>query len=117
MWHIVSFRCSAEFNRYRGIADKVRTAGYAFRLCSSSNGKSAAIFILQTWVICPTNPVPLAKIFRFSRRANHLYKLARLPPDQEGRFAIVTDVGRGMRWPRVCVIDETQVSDGEVVWS
>ena len=36
--------------------------------------------------------------FRLRRRANHWLKLARLAPDQEGRIAIVTDVGRGMRW-------------------
>jgi hypothetical protein len=37
---------------------------------------------------------------------------------QEGRFAIVTNVGRGMRWTLVArktnAIDQ---ADGEVVWS
>ena len=40
-----------------------------------------------------TCPVLLAKIFRFRRRANHLYRFARLGP-HEGRIAIVTDAGR-----------------------
>jgi hypothetical protein len=40
----------------------------------------------------------LSQPLRLSRRANHFYKPRRLAPDQEGRIAIVTDVGRGMRW-------------------
>ena len=39
-------------------------------------------------------PALLAKIFRFHRRANHLYKLAH-PGPQEGRIMIVTVVGMG----------------------
>jgi hypothetical protein len=39
-------------------------------------------------------PVPFAKIFRFTRRANHLYKFAPSHPT-EGRIAIVTDAGCG----------------------
>jgi hypothetical protein len=61
--------------------------------------------------------VRLAKIFRFARRANHLYKLARLAPDQEGRIAIVTDVERGMRWTRMAPLTNGAIADGEVVWS
>jgi hypothetical protein len=39
-------------------------------------------------------PVPLAKIFRFARRANQTYKLRR-PVLQRGALAIVTNVGAG----------------------
>jgi hypothetical protein len=38
-------------------------------------------------------PVPFAKIFLFSRNPNHFYIFA-IPSHSEGRFAIVTDVGR-----------------------
>jgi hypothetical protein len=43
-------------------------------------------------------------------------------PDEEGRYAIVTSVGRGMRWTRLlaaCGVhaDERVSADGEVVWS
>src|SRR5450631_3604147 len=38
------------------------------------------------------SPVPFAKIFRFTRRANHLYKFAH-PTPQEGRIMIVTNAG------------------------
>src|SRR3981189_2759682 len=38
-------------------------------------------------------PAPFAKIFHFTRRANHLYKFAH-PTPSEGRIAIVTDAGR-----------------------
>jgi hypothetical protein len=36
---------------------------------------------------------------------------------QEGRFAIVTDVERGMRWTRSCRQTNDIGADGEVVWS
>jgi hypothetical protein len=39
-------------------------------------------------------PVPASKIFRFRRRANHLYKLAPSCPER-GALAIVTNVGTG----------------------
>ena len=86
----------------------------------------------------PQNPAPSEKIFPFPRRANHLYKLAPSRP-QEGRFAIVTYVGRRMRWTRQCRMtsdadppslklrrdwyQDRRVAfvetgaDGEVVWS
>ena len=44
-------------------------------------------------------PVLPAKIFRFAITPNHPYKSA-IPHPLEGRIAIVTDVGRGMRWTR-----------------
>jgi len=61
-------------------------------------------------------PVLLRKIFRFPRRANHLYNLA---PSRltEGRFAIVTNVERGMRWTRAAQLTKVRIADGEVVWS
>ena len=56
------------------------------------------------WVACQANqawlgPVPAAKINRFAITPNHPYKPA-IPCPQEGRIAIVTDVGCGMRWTR-----------------
>jgi hypothetical protein len=35
----------------------------------------------------------------------------------EGRFAIVTDVGQGMRWTRHVKGRMTLCADGEVAWS
>ena len=35
----------------------------------------------------------------------------------EGRFAIVTDVGRGMRWTRMAHQTNAREAYGEVVWS
>jgi len=44
-----------------------------------------------------------------------------VPCPQEGRFAVVTDVGCGMRWTqsaeRNYCADERRFADGEVVWS
>jgi len=43
-----------------------------------------------------------------------------IPCPLEGRIAIVTNVGRGERWPRlvaVCLTDERQAADAEIVWS
>jgi len=36
---------------------------------------------------------------------------------QEGRFAMVTNVGRGMRWTCWRVATKRTDADGEVVWS
>jgi hypothetical protein len=44
---------------------------------------------------------PPAKIFLFRFSEIHDYPLP-IPPPQEGRIAIVTDVGSGMRWTRRC---------------
>jgi hypothetical protein len=40
-----------------------------------------------------------------------------VPPRSEGRIAIVTDVGRGMRWTRQRRKTSGADADGEVVWS
>jgi hypothetical protein len=48
-------------------------------------------------------PVPFAKIFRFVPDPNHFISPA-VPPHTEGRFAIVTDVGSGMRWTRMVLL-------------
>jgi hypothetical protein len=44
--------------------------------------------------------------------------LSPIPRPHEGRFAIVTDVGRGMRWTLWRFHDDERCkADGEVVWS
>jgi hypothetical protein len=74
-------------------------------------------------VRCPTGKSPKScpalcqKIFHFACRANHLYKLAPSRLISEGRFAIVTDVERGMRWTRAAPLTNGADADGEVVWS
>jgi hypothetical protein len=45
-----------------------------------------------------------------------------VPPPHEGRFAIVTDVGSGMRWTREFWAQSLRkttkaLADGEIVWS
>jgi hypothetical protein len=40
-----------------------------------------------------------------------------IPSHTEGRFAIVTDVGHGMRWTRAARLTNRADADGEVVWS
>ena len=36
---------------------------------------------------------------------------------KEGRFAVVTNVGRGMRWTHSHQLTRDERADGEVVWS
>ena len=43
--------------------------------------------------------------------------LPAVPLPQEGRFAVVTDVGSGMRWTRQCRKTSDTGADGEGVWS
>jgi len=38
-------------------------------------------------------------------------------PHHKGRFAIVTNVGRGMRWTRVAQLTKAHFADGEIAWS
>jgi hypothetical protein len=40
-----------------------------------------------------------------------------VPPPLEGRFAIVTDVGGGMRWTLMALLTRALEADGEGVWS
>ena len=61
-------------------------------------------------------PAPFAKIFCFPCGPNHLF-VSRHPVPNEGRFAIVTDVGCGMRWTRGARETSGADADGEVVWS
>ena len=42
---------------------------------------------------------------------------APVPPPLEGRIAIVTDVGSGMRWTRWCRRTSDANADGKGVWS
>jgi hypothetical protein len=39
-----------------------------------------------------------------------------IPSHTEGRFAIVTDVGHGMRWTWAAHLTSARFADGEVVW-
>jgi hypothetical protein len=49
------------------------------------------------------SPVSFPKIFHFAADPNHFISPA-VPPHTEGRFAIVTDVGSGMRWTRMVLL-------------
>jgi hypothetical protein len=51
------------------------------------------------------------------RRANQWFLFARPALDQEGRFAVVTNVWSGMRWTRMAPQTSGVTADGEVVWS
>src|SRR5260370_20071945 len=51
-------------------------------------------------------PALFAKIFPFSLYPNQIY-IPRRPVPSEGRFAIVTDAGRGMRWTLIASGDCT----------
>jgi hypothetical protein len=59
---------------------------------------------------------PLQKYFRSLLTQITCISLA-IPAHTEGRFAIVTDVGQGMRWTRHVKRRMTLRADGEVVWS
>ena len=51
-------------------------------------------------LICPVQS--FAEKYFPSRLPRNTSMIPRVPPLQEGRFAIVTDVGCGMRWTRAC---------------
>jgi hypothetical protein len=84
----------------------------------------------RRWTILPDGQItssyqkscqaPPAKIFIFHFSEMHDYPLC-IPPPLEGRIAIVTDVGSGMRWTQGgsarSRADESILADGQVVWS
>jgi hypothetical protein len=77
-------------------------------------------------VVYPTgkslNPVqPLREKYFASPQTQITFKILTVSFPQEGRFAVVTDVGSGMRWTRQhqarkCWTKDAE-ADGEVVWS
>jgi hypothetical protein len=66
-------------------------------------------------VILPVQP-RLQKYFRFRPTQIKSISFA-IPFPQEGRIAIVTDVGCGMQWTRQRGLTSGADVDGEVVWS
>src|ERR1700742_5265304 len=71
---------------------------------------------VRSWTLfCPTGKslrscrVAQLKIFRFTFHPNHLHTYRRPAPTREGRFAIVTNVGRGMRWTRAALLTRAPV--------
>jgi hypothetical protein len=71
---------------------------------------SAGLFLLMgPLVICPTGcpaifvSSPFSQNFSLSRLVETGIERI-IPPQTEGRFAIVTDVGRGMRWTRAALL-------------
>jgi hypothetical protein len=68
---------------------------------------------LRSWI-----PVqPLAKKYFASPIGRNSIIDSPIPPQAEGRIAIVTDVERGMRWTRRRRKTSGVFADGEVVWS
>jgi hypothetical protein len=63
-------------------------------ICPS--GKSVPLLIFRS-------PAPFEKIFLFFRNQIRCISLA-VPSQTEGRFAIVTDVGNGMRWTQAALL-------------
>jgi hypothetical protein len=59
---------------------------------------------------------PFCKNILIFRIPDSVYN-RRHPVPYEGRFAIVTDVGCGMRWTRAVLQTSSTGADGEVVWS
>ena len=72
--------------------------------------------ILKADQAVSTCPVLLLKIFPFALCPNQIHKRRCPVPFNEGRFAIVTDVGRGRRWTRMAHQTNAREADGEVVW-
>jgi hypothetical protein len=85
----------------------------AYPACKSSECKTQFIETIQSDL---GRPVVTAEIFRFPSTLNRCH-LAPSRTPQEGRFAIVTDVGRGMQWTRWCRETSGAHAYGEVVWS
>jgi hypothetical protein len=60
---------------------------------------------------------PLSQKYFASRFDQISFLICPIPSHTEGRFAIVTDVGGGMRWTLTMLLTTALDADGEVVWS
>jgi hypothetical protein len=68
----------------------------------------------------PIQADPGGRVFlpkNFYLRKSEIVHDVRIPFPKEGRFAVVTDVGSGMRWTRLHVRRTAQLADDEHVWS
>src|SRR5205814_9713379 len=70
---------------------------------------------MSTCSDCPSCQRAAAVIIDLTPKSVPTSRPSRTP--QEGRIAIVTDVGRGMRWTRQRAQTNGANADGEVVWS
>jgi hypothetical protein len=77
-------------------------------------------------VICPTGKsigLALDRLSSPSRKNILIFRNRKsvyihgYPASQEGRFAVVTDVGCGMRWTLSAPLTNGAIADGEVVWT
>ena len=87
-----------------------------FRKSNCTTGKSRICVMRKLPV------VPLCRRPAVLLETPNQKHLSRVPPPQEGRIAIVTDVGSGMRWTREGSArderaDESILADGQVAWS
>jgi hypothetical protein len=83
------------------------TAAGGAAVCAGRAGQLYVAFaraaqFVETIQSDSTCPALFAKIYPFSPDPNHLHIPVR-PASLEGRFAIVTDVGGGMRWTRMAL--------------
>jgi hypothetical protein len=69
-------------------------------------------FVQQPPLICPSCQWVAVDLARKSVAESALSRSRK-----EGRFAVVTDVGSGMRWTRAVRETNAPNVDGEVVWS
>jgi hypothetical protein len=96
-WHIASFRCDATIRRLSG-ARRTRAASPIGTAWRGNRLRARRNLLKRINLICPVQP-HLQKYFPSLLTQIKSISLA-VPPHTEGRFAIVTDVGRGMRWTR-----------------
>jgi hypothetical protein len=66
--------------------------------------------------ISKTLSIPLRKNFSLSYSTKSAASNG-VPHPHEGRFAVVTNVGCGMRWTLMVLLTRAPEADGEVVWS
>jgi hypothetical protein len=79
--------------------------------------------VFSPQLICPTGWLreflssPFAKNISLYPKQNRMYQSRRPALDPEGRFAVVTNAGCGMRWTCLAQLTNAADTDGEGVWS
>src|ERR1700744_4820487 len=99
----------------------MRGRGEAFSVVIIREGEKVSLCSMRNILPgghCVDSPVqPFPQKYFVSSPGRNTFKPHAIPPSQEGRIAIVTDVGCGMRWTRRCHETNETAADGEAVWS
>jgi hypothetical protein len=108
---------------YRVARRRVKPSAFALRATADKSASTRPTDLCDL----PDGQISQSSVCRLSRSRAKNFPLCPsgksslptrpVPPRQEGRFAIVTDVECGMRWTWMAPLTNGAIADGQAVWS